>query len=186
MVARLFNQKIMFKKTIIAGVMFLTAAMGFAQNNSSEKQFELPGIFLTAQYNVGDTKYMKESGIYGISLVLSSIGTWDKFHVGGNVNYGLNAGLVDPWGCKIDFGPSVRYDIGERCFINMPVDVSCFVLFPEGSTDTDTSWGMSITPTLYGFFTKNFGIFAGPQLNVGFSGGDPTFGFVAGLAFSFN
>ncbi|MGM9845475.1 MAG: hypothetical protein ACI30K_04525 [Muribaculaceae bacterium] len=132
---------------------------------------------------MGTFDFPKGSSSYGLGMVATSISHWGRFHVGANINFSINAGFVDDWGCIIDFGPSVRVDIANNLFVNMPVDVVCVATFPEGSTDTKTSWGARIAPSLHFFFSKKFGIFAGPQVSFGGSATD--FGMQAGLSYSF-
>ncbi len=143
-------------------------------------------FFAVAQYQMGDFEYAEGSGSYGLGLVASSISHWGRFHVGANVNFSINAGFVDNWGCIIDFGPSARVDINNRFFVNMPVNAVCNVMFPEGSTDTDTSWGARISPSIHAFLSDRFGLFAGPQLGLGFTGSsEASFGFQAGISYAF-
>lgn len=140
-------------------------------------------FFAVAQYQIGDFEYAKESGAYGLGLVASSISHWGIFHVGANVNFSINAGLIDPWGCIIDFGPSARIDINKNFFVNIPVNAVCGVSFPEGTTDTETNWGAKISPAIHGYITDRFGLYAGPQ--VSFGSGSTSFGMVAGLSYAF-
>lgn len=143
-------------------------------------------FFAVAQYQMGDFRYTDISGSYGLGLVASSISHWGSFHVGANVNFSINAGFVDDWGCIIDLGPSARVDINNRIFVNVPVNAICNVKFPEGSTDTETAWGARVAPSIHAFISDRFGLFAGPQLSIGFSAGsDVSFGFQAGLSYAF-
>lgn len=143
-------------------------------------------IFAVAQYLMGDFKSAKTSGAYGLGIVASSISHWGRFHVGANVNFLINAGFVDDWGCIISFGPSARIDINKSFFVNIPVNAICSVTFPDGSTDTETTWGASIAPCIHAFISEKFGIFVGPQLSVPFSSGSKAvFGFQAGLSYAF-
>ncbi len=140
-------------------------------------------ISMVAQYQMGDFEYTKESGSYGIGVVASSISHWGIFHVGANLNLSINAGFVDNWGCIIDFGPSARVDINNRFFVNMPVTAVCNVMFPEGK-DSETSWGARMAPSIHAFLSDQVGLFAGPQLNFGFSdGSNVAFGFQAGISY---
>lgn len=142
-------------------------------------------FFGVAQYQMGDFKYAKESGSYGLGFVYSSISHWGRIHVGANCNLSINAGFVDRMGCIIDFGPSARIDICKSLFVNIPINAVCSVNFPEGE-DTKTTWGARIAPALHAFTSSCFGLFAGPQLSYAFSGGSKVaFGMQAGLSFYF-
>lgn len=165
----------------------LTTITGKAQTRiDSDGNTVHQPLFAVAQYQMGDFDIAKESGSYGLGLVASSISHWGKFHVGGNINFSINAGFVDDWGCIFDFGPSARYDITDRVFVNMPVNAVCVVTFPEGETDSKTNWGAKIAPSLHAFLSERVGIFAGPQVSFAFSGGSSTaFGFQAGLSYIF-
>ena len=157
----------------------------YSSSKSFEREFSHP-FFVVAQYQMGDFNVAKESGWYGLGMVASSIVHWGSFHIGADVNFLIDAGFVDDWGCKIDFGPSVRFDIADNIFVNIPVNAVCIATFPEGSTDTKTDWGAMIAPSFYAFFSEKFGLFAGPQATFSFkSGSEPSFGFVAGLSYSF-
>lgn len=139
--------------------------------------------FAVAEYQIGDFDYVKESSCYGLGIVASSISHWGIFHVGANVNFSINAGLCDPWGCIIDFGPSARIDINKNFFVNIPVNAVCGVSFPEGSTDTETEWGGKIAPSLHAFISDRFGLFVGPKVQ--FGSGSTSFGMQAGLSYAF-
>lgn len=174
-------------------VVILTLAIFLASFDSSAQTRTDSGgntvyhpFFAVAQYQMGDFEFAEESGSYGLGLIASSISHWGRFHIGANVNFSINAGLVDNWGCIIDFGPSSRVDINNRFFVNMPVNAVCNVMFPEGTTDTETSWGARVSPSIHAFLSDRFGLFAGPQLSLGFSGSsDVSFGFQAGISYAF-
>lgn len=143
-------------------------------------------FFAVAQYQMGNFDYAKESGYYGLGLLCTSFSHWGRVHVGANLDFSLNAGFVDDWGCLIDFGPSARIDITNHVFVNVPVDVACAVVSVDGSTDSATSWGMRIVPSIHAFITDRVGLFAGPQLNFGFSSGSKAaFGMQAGVSYAF-
>lgn len=175
------------KRFLLILVVLTTFVSGFAQSRTdSDGNTVHHYFFAVAQYQMQDFDFAKESSIYGLGLYMSSFSHWNRFHVGADLNYSLNAGIVDDWGCIIEFGPSVRVDISKNFIVNMPINALCNVQFPEGSTDTKTSWGMKIAPSLHAFFTDRFGIFAGPQLTTDFkSGHDASFGFQAGISYSF-
>ena len=140
-------------------------------------------FFAVAQYQMGDFDMAKYSSSYGVGMMATSISHWGAIHVGANVNFGINAGIMDDWGCIIDFGPSVRVDISKSCFVNMPIDAVCVCTFPEGSTDTETTWGAKLAPAIHLFASDRLGIFAGPQFT--FGNGVTNVGMVAGLSYSF-
>lgn len=151
----------------------------------SEKRFP---IFLSAQFQTSSFEHFKEAGWYGIGMIFSSISQWGRFHVGANIDLMFDWGLVDSEdvGCNIAFGPSARYDIVDKLFVNCPVDVVCLCYFPSGTTDTKTEWGMKIAPSLHYFFTEKIGAFVGPQMCVAFeSNSRATFGMQFGLSYIF-
>lgn len=143
-------------------------------------------FYAVAQYQMGDFEYAKLSSSYGFGIVYSSISHWGRFHVGANLNLSINAGVVDDWGMIIDFGPSARIDIVDHFFVNIPVNVVCGVTFPEGSTESHTTWGGRIPVLANYFFTERFGLYAGPQLNFAFtSGSSASIGMQCGIAYAF-
>lgn len=176
------------KKILLA----LVAVMAAVTSGSAQTRIDSDGntvyhpVFVVAQYQMGNFDYAKESGAYGLGVVASSISHWGRFHLGANVNFSINAGFVDDWGCIVDFGPSARLDINEHFFVNVPVNAICCVTFPEGTTDTETAWGVKIAPSIHAFVSDRIGIFAGPLVSIGFSdGSDASFGFQAGLSYAF-
>lgn len=173
-------KKIFLLFVSILGV--LSASAQQTRVDSHGNQVHHP-FFAVAQYQIRDFAVAKESGAYGLGLVFSSLSHWGIFHVGADVNFSINAGLIDPWGCIIDFGPSARIDINKNFFVNIPVNAVCNVAFPEGSTDTETEWGAKISPAIHGFFTDRFGLFAGPQVYI--ASGGTHFGMEAGVSYTF-
>lgn len=177
------------KKTFV--LLILTALTvsipSYAQTRTdSDGNTVYHSFFTVAQYQMDDIEYPKVSSSYGLGLVASSISHWGRFHVGANVNFLINAGFVDDWGCIINFGPSARVDINRNFFVNVPVNAICDITFPEGTTDTETSWGARIAPSIHTFLSQRFGVFAGPQLSFRFSDGSKaTFGFQAGISYEF-
>lgn len=139
--------------------------------------------FAVAQYQMTSFDYPKESSAYGLGVYATSISHWGRFHIGANVDFSVNAGVIDDWGCLVGFGPSARIDITKHLFVNVPVDATCEVNFPEGTTDTKTSWGCKIAPSIHAFFSDRFGLFVGPSVKL--DAGDPKFGMQAGLSYSF-
>ncbi|MDE7437989.1 MAG: LysM peptidoglycan-binding domain-containing protein [Muribaculaceae bacterium] len=141
-------------------------------------------FFVKALYEMNNFDYAKESSWYGVGMSASSIAHWGAFHVGGDLAFLINAGVVKDWGCCVEFGPSARVDITENIFINMPIDVVCVVSFDKGNSHA--SWGGRLAPALHLALSDSFGIFAGPQMNFAFaSGSKAAFGMVAGIAFQF-
>lgn len=171
-------------KHFFSSALLLLAGLSFSQTALADDSVTLPERHASVQFSSYDFDHVKETGSYGGALYFTSIGQWDKFHVGANVSFGVNAGLVDDWGCQVEFGPSVRYDLGSRFFVNLPVNALCFATFPEGSTSTHTEWGLTVSPTLNAWITPKFGVFAGPKMSTNFKN-DATFGFVAGVSFAF-
>ena len=171
-------------KLFFSSALLLLAGLSISQTALADDSVTLPERHASVQFSSYDFDHVKETGSYGGALYFTSIGQWDKFHVGANVSFGVNAGLVDDWGCQVEFGPSVRYDFGSRFFVNLPVNALCFATFPEGSTSTHTEWGLTVSPTLNAWITPKFGVFAGPKMTMDFEN-DATFGFVAGVSFAF-
>ena len=176
------------KKLILAivAIVIASASANAAHRVDSDGNTVYHHFIVPLQYQMETFDYPKESSMYGAGLVITSLSHWGKFHVGANMNFSINAGIVDDSGVIFDFGPSARYDlVDKRLFINMPVNISCACYWPDRS-GTQTSWGMRITPSLYAFITDHIGIFAGPQVNFGFSSGSKaSFGMQAGVALSF-
>lgn len=151
--------------------------------NSDEVSHPIHFSLIYQLLSFEDTKY---SSVYGVGLTANSIGHWGIFHIGANLNFCINAGVIDDWGCLIDFGPMARIDIAKHYFVTIPVNASCSVTFPEKSTDTKTTWGAKIAPSINCFFSDKFGIFLGPQMSIPFAEGAKVgFGLQAGLSFSF-
>lgn len=171
----------------IAAIVIATVSANATKRIDSDGNTVHHHFIVPLQYQMESFDFPKESSIYGTGFVLTSISHWGKFHIGANLGLSLNAGILDDWSMICDFGPSARYDlIDKRLFINMPLTVVCACSWSEGSTDTQTSWGMRISPSLYAFITDHIGIFAGPQVNFGFaSGSKAAFGMQAGVALSF-
>lgn len=155
------------------------ASAQLTRTDRSGEEIKYP-FFAVAQYQMSNFSYAKESGSYGIGLVGTSISHWGRFHVGANLNFSINSGFVEGTDCIIDFGPSARADVTDRIFVNMPVDITVVA-----RPDVKTAWGMRIAPSIYAFLTDRLGLFAGPQLNFGFSGGSAAFGMQAGVAYDF-
>lgn len=171
-------------KNFFSSALLLLAGLSISQTALADDSATLPERHASVQFSSYDFDHVKETGSYGGALYITSIGQWDKFHVGGNVSFGVNAGLVDDWGCQVEFGPSVRYDLGNRFFVNLPVNALCFAISSKESTSTHTEWGLTVTPTLNAWITPKFGVFAGPKMTMDFEN-DATFGFVAGVSFAF-
>lgn len=118
--------------------------------------------FVTARWQIGDFDFAKESSWYGLGLSCPSISHWGAFHVGANLNFSINAGLVKNWNCSTDFGPSIRIDIAKNVFFNMPINATMMQHVPERG-DTKYYWGINLLPAIHLFASEKFGIFVGPQ-----------------------
>lgn len=161
----------------------MTAGEGYTPAFADVSDMTVGDIIMTAQYQTLDCRDFKKAGMYGLGMRFTSIARCDWLHIGAELEVNLNAGLVDDSNCIINFGPSLRADIIRNVFVTLPVDVMCIASFK--GTDTHTDWGMHIAPSIYGYFTDKFGVFVGPNVSFGFSGGDATVGMQCGLAFSF-
>lgn len=136
-----------------------------------------------AIYEMQDFDYAKESSYYGLGMEWSSISHWGFFHLGCNLDMLINAGVIKNWGMKINFGPSMRFDIGRHFYVNMPLDAVCYCIWPEGSTKTETSWAAQVSPSIYGLLSDRVSIFAGPHLTTDFD--NTSFGMQAGINICF-
>ena len=135
-------------------------------------------LSVVAEYQMGEFEYAEETSWYGVGIVFSSISHWGRFHVGGNANASINAGIVKPWGCLIDFGPSARIDITDHCFVNIPVNA----VYKSVSED-DSSWGCKVAPSLYVYVSDRFGLFFGPKVT--FADSESVWGMQAGISICF-
>lgn len=171
-------------KKLILTLVLLTLRVGvFAQSALTRTDSEGNEIYrplvLTANYQMYDFDLPKLSSVYGIGISCNSISHWGILHVGATVNYEINAGIVKNWSSIMDFGPSLRIDICKDIFFNMPL--MCSWEYGKGeSGDFESSWIFKTIPSINAFFTKRFGIFAGPMMTVGSKA--VSWGFSAGLA----
>lgn len=132
-------------------------------------------MFYGAQYDLLTFKSAKSS-LYGVFWSISSLSHWGRFHVGADLSMRINAGIIDDWGYGCDFGPSVRVDITDNVFVNMPVNARMAKVWNnydvnsgesvDEHKDSRTSWGAVIKPSIYFFPAPKFGLFIGPQLNI--------------------
>lgn len=147
--------------------------------------------FMTAQYKFSDFDYFKESGFYGIDVVFTSISHWGPLHIGGNFGLAINNGLLKGGNSFLtDFGPSVRYDIIQHAFINIPINVFYSKTWNDEKneyvSEEYSGWGLRIAPSLHFFLTDRLGLFLGPQMVMGFKSGEKTtFGGQFGISYSF-
>ncbi len=127
---------------------------------------------------------VKLSGSYGMSLTGLPWQIKNNFYAGYYLSpLNFNFGLVDSdyTSDVIKLGPALGYYFKPTIFVTLPVAALCNVHF-HGS-DTQLAWGMEISPTFY-VGSKKFGLYAGPMLTVGFTGGTKAdFGFKAGIYF---
>lgn len=149
--------------------------------DAPKQESEQETVFYTLQYQANDLDWLKESGSYGFGAMFTSFANWGRFHVGCNFQMGFNFGLVDSdySAFVLDFGPSLRFDISDNVFINMPVDATYTKV-------TRGAWGMRISPSLHYRFSRAIGIYLGPQFNRGFNdGGESNIGAQVGLTIVF-
>lgn len=132
-------------------------------------------MYYGAQYDLMSFKTGKSS-TYGAFLSVSSFSHWGCFHLGAELSMLINAGVIDNWGVGFDFGPSMRVDITDNVFVNIPVNVRMAKVWyeydvnsgidPDDFKDSETNWGAVIKPSLYFFPSGKFGMFIGPQLTI--------------------
>lgn len=162
-------------KKIITFIVAL-ASLGnvFAQTSENPTDDSLPhNVILDIEYQISNFEYAKNSGKYGFGINRTSFDgkSSKKFHAGANFHMDWNAGLVSDFSIMFELGPSFRYDISNNCLINVPLNVLLNLLpyREDGKSKTDVSWGLRLGPSLYYFFSKSVGIFAGPQLMLPFA-----------------
>ena len=167
---------------VTATTIFASVAQTRTDSNGAEV---FQPLFFVAEYQLGDFDIAKQSSSYGVGLVMSSASHWGKFHVGANMCFSINAGLAESTGCIIDFGPSVRFDIAEKFFVNMPINAVCMVNYIDGG-DSKTSWGAKIAPSIHAFVSRKVGLFVGPQVTFPFTSNAKTsVGLQAGISYSY-
>lgn len=173
----------MFKKLIVSAcVLLLSAIAARADRIDSEGNEVKYDRLITLNYQMDDFDNAKNTSAYGASFCFNSFSHWGKVHVGANLEAILNAGIIDDWGLAYNFGPSVRFDLGDRAFVNIPVDAVCVCTNPKGKSGTKVDWGIALAPSLHLFISDKIGIFFGPRVSRGFgSGSDFSFGMQAGI-----
>lgn len=185
-----------FRKSIVCRIVVILlfgtlvgAMSGHAEDavkpSSSVKEEAPHDVILNLTYEIGDFDYPKMSGRYGFTVTKTSIYNKGNFHIGGNLSYLMNYGLVENGGFIFGLGPNFRFDFSKNVFINIPMDVLLNMNFySEGlETKTATSWGFKVCPSIYAFVSKAFGFFVGP--GVFFSKDHTSIGMQCGIAISF-
>lgn len=128
----------------------------------------------------------KLTGSYGIGGIILPWELAPQFYIGIHFSpINFNFGLVDSdfTSVKIKLGPALGYYFTSKVFVAMPIDILCNVYPEPGDSGNKTAWGMSLAPAVY--LGHKHGIFMGPQLEAGFSGGsDVTCGFRVGVFLS--
>lgn len=179
------------KKIITLIVAFSSFGCTFAQSTTEPTDDSVPfDVVLDLEYQLRSFKDAKYSGSYGFGVNKTSFDNnrSKKFHIGADFHMNINAGIVDNFSMIYELGPSFRYDVSNNCFINTPLNIICYVGSHEEGNErkTDVTWGLRLAPSLYYFFSKRVGIFAGPQLWVPFvKNTDVEFGLQTGVAISF-
>lgn len=134
------------------------------------------------EYQMIDFNEPKYSSSVGFGFMATSFSHWGRFHLGANINAGIaTAYLFDAAGITIDLGPSVRFDINRRCFINMPVNATVFLAFAKNYGGIGGC--VRIAPSFHAFLNDRFGAYIGPEGR--FNSYYTYFGFQAGLSYSF-
>lgn len=162
-----------------------TPTIHIASNNSDSFEKNRNSLLWEIGYSASSFDDVKLSGSYGFSGTILPWKLVNRLYIGIHFSaLNFNFGLVDSEyaSCDIKFGPALGYYFTETTFVSMPINIVCNVN-PEGKSDkTRTAWGMQVSPSIY--LGKNFGIYIGPQLTIGFSeGSKANIGFKAGVYF---
>lgn len=144
------------------------------------------GLF-SIYYLISNFSQSKESGSYGFQGDITSLTHRNNTHIGFSWGVSTNLGLVDSPSAIISLGPSVRFDITENIFFNLPVIASMGITYSTGEsnrTESKTSWAIRVAPSFYFFFSEGCGVFLAPQACIGLqSGSETTYGMACGLTF---
>ncbi len=167
-------KKILFLSTIVLATIFS------GQKAAAQNKLEAPS-YVEAFYFAGDFEEAKYSGSYGFGFQASSnINLGLSFRA--RFNYGL--GIVSAAeGLTFDLGPQYTLCFTKNFHLNIPVHVSFSMLGGIGEEEK-TDWGFNATPALQ-YQIGRVLLKAGPTVALSFSGGDPSYGFIAGLGFGF-
>lgn len=134
-------------------------------------------------YSASSFDDVKFSGSYGFSWTMLPWKVAPQLYAGIHFSPAyFNFGLVDSDYTTdvIKLGPVLGYYFTPKICVMAPLDLMCVVYF-EGN-DTKTSWGMSLTPSIY--IGNKGGVFLGPQFTIGFESGSKfNCGFRAGIYF---
>lgn len=129
-----------------------------------------------------DFDHIKYSGSYGVggSAILTDFNLGFSFRM--RFNYGF-APISEAEGLIFDVGPLYTLCFTENFSLAIPLHISLGIL-GSGGEESSTSWGFNTTPA----FQYEIGpvlVKAGPTFSAPFSGGDTSFGFIAGLGYCF-
>ncbi|MBE6195538.1 MAG: hypothetical protein E7137_00400 [Rikenellaceae bacterium] len=168
-------KKFLFLSTIVLATIFS------GQKAEAQNKLEAP-TYVEAFYFAGDFEEAKYSGSYGFGFQASSnINLGFSFRM--RFNYGL--GIVSAAeGLTFDLGPQYTLCFTENFHLNIPLHVSIGLLGAGSTGEQTTVWGFNATPALQ-YKIGRVLLKAGPTVALSFSGGDPSFGFIAGLGFAF-
>lgn len=160
------------KSILTAAILLISCLPGMAQYRIDRKG-EKVNHWLMADFRLQMLNFAagSESIAYGIGIKDTSITHWGWFHIGVEADFALDAGLHKYWGYNLGFGPSFRFDLSDKIFLNVPLEGAYLHAvkyehygYPYYERSTRFFWGGKITPTLYCFASERVGLFVGPQM----------------------
>lgn len=178
------KQNLKFKK--MKKLLFLSivvfATIFSAQKAEAQNKLEAPS-YIEAFYFAGDFNEAKYSGSYGFGFQANISDFNLGFSYRMRFNYGLGF-ISAAEGLTFDLGPQYTLCFTENFHLNIPLYVSMSLLGGIGGEEEQTAWGFNATPALQYHIGKVI-LKAGPTVSLSFNGGDPSYGFIAGLGFGF-
>lgn len=170
----------MKKLSIILKVLICVSAASYCGTAQAQEVYK-KGTY-EIQFQTLSFEDFGGSGFYGIGGSFTSIGDrfFGKSHIGADFHISFNYGLSDINGVLFELGPSYRYDLTDRIFLNVPVNCM-YATLSQGKQDMDM-WMMKVAPTIYAGVGK-LCLFIGPQWCYNITGSDSNFGLRVGLAF---
>lgn len=169
------------KKIVLIGIA-LFATLFSIQKTEAQNKLEAPNYF-EAFFMAESFDAVKYSGSYGIGVQATPTDFNLGFSFRMRFNYGLGPSSSAE-GLVFDLGPQYTLCFTENFHLNIPIHVSLGLL-GAGSVNVEqkTAWGFNTTPALQ-YQIGRVLLKAGPTFSLPFSGGDGSFGFIAGLGFT--
>lgn len=156
---------------------FFSISKAEAQNRiSAPNSFDV--IFMSEDFDA-----VKYSSSYGIATQVSFSDLNFGFSFRMRFNYGFGF-VSEAEGTILDLGPQYTLCFTEDFSLAIPLHISMGVLDLGNTEGATISWGFNTTPA----FQYEIGpvlVKAGPTFSAPFSGGDTSFGFIAGLGYCF-